>query len=144
MAFESIKSSLIPYEKYKNIKSEKDLKLLQQLKKFQNNYWTAIPDKLLFNTSIDPQAKILWAILQYLGDENGYSYYSQESLAFFYGGCTKTIQRQIKKLVERSWLETKHGHKLPSNDYWVFWPPGCQNPKLKSAINKSKNKYKRN
>ncbi|MCK5061938.1 helix-turn-helix domain-containing protein [Candidatus Parcubacteria bacterium] len=138
MAFESIQSSLNPFEKYKNINSKKEFKLAQKLAKFQDNYWTAIPDKLLFDRSIEPRAKIVWQILQYLGDETGKSYYSQESLAFFYGGSTKTIGRYLQILIASNWLDKATGRGHPTDDCWVKWPPGCQNPKLTSAINKSK------
>ena len=93
MAFESIQSSLSPYEDFKNFKSQDEFEMFQKLQSLKNNYWSPIPHKLLYNHSIDQQAKILWAILQHLGDAEGKSYYSQKKLAYFYGCSTKTISR---------------------------------------------------
>lgn len=145
MTFSDMQSGLAKYQKYKNIKSWKDHDLASTLKKIQDsNGWTPIPNRLLFNTHISHTSKILWAILQNLGDEYGYSSYSQESLAYFSGSkSVKTIQRHNNELIKKNWLKTSPSKKYPSNDSGVIWPPGLQNPKLKSAEDNYKNKSKK-
>ena len=138
MTLIGIQSDLAKYEKYKNVKSQKELDLACASAAIQNsNSWTPIPNRLLFDRNISPRSKALWAIYQNLGDELGYSSYGQESLAYFYGcKSVETIQRNNNELISKGWLKTGPSKKYPSNDSGVVWPPGLQNPKLKSIKDK--------
>lgn len=138
MTFSDIQPNLARYERFRNAKSQIDYDLAGALAAIQNsNSWTPIPNRLLFDKNISSQSKVLWAIYQNLGDAFGYSSYGQKSLAYFYGRkSVKTIQRNNNELTSKGWLKTSPSKKYPSNDSGVIWPPGLQNPKLKSAKNK--------
>jgi len=138
MEFESIQSGLAKYDKYKDAKTKEDFAMADTLARIQNsNGWTAIPNRLLFDLGISPQAKTLWAVLQNLGDESGHSSYGQKKLAFFCGrSCTKTVQRYNAELISRGWLKTGKDKIYPSNDSGVIWPIDIKNPKLKSMEDK--------
>ena len=139
--FASIQSSLA--NKLKAVKSLKDLSLAFISEKHQNNFWSAIHHKLLYDKKIPLGAKVLWTMLQDAGDANGYSYCGQKLLSVLIGRGEKTIQRYTKKLIDSGWLIVKKGRRHQSNEYWVIWPGACPNPKLKSAVKKSKATEKR-
>ena len=139
--FVSIQSTLT--ERGKGIKSKKDIDRIFLLKKFKNNYWTGIPNKLLFDENIHYSVKFFWMLLQETGDANGYSYYNQENLATLVNKNVKSVQRYDKKLVEAGWLKSEPGKGHASKDYYTIWRPNCPNPKQASAIKKSKQDDKR-
>lgn len=141
MAFESIKFTLA--DKLKAVKSKADLSLVFASEKFKDHFWSAIPHKLLYDTAISPGAKILWLILQNAGDPDGYSYYGQKKLAALIARDERTVQRYTKELTKPGRLIIKTGRRHHSNRYWVIWPGGCPNPKLKSVVKKSKGMEKR-
>lgn len=141
IGFTSLKFGL--EKNIQKLESQKDFKSAFLLRKFKNNFWTAIPNTLLFDENISDEAKIFWMLLEEAGDADGYSYYAQKKLAIIIGKSIKSIQRYDTKLTKTGWLITKPGKIHRSKDYYVIWPPGCPNPKWKSAIKKSKMQDKR-
>lgn len=130
-------------DKFKNVKSRQDLKDVLFLEKLKNNYWTAIPNKVLFNENISDGAKILWEMLQSVGGLGGYSFYGQRKLALISRKSRRTIQRYIKELEKSGLLKIESGGYNRSNNHFIIWPVGCQKPRFKSAITRSKTIGKR-
>ena len=129
--------SILP-KKIKGIELQKNFKQAFLIKGFNYNQWTALQNQLLAENKIKNGTKIFWQLLQALGDANGHSYYGQNKLAKFLGKKIRTIQRYQSELIKYGWLKVTPGTEYRSNNYYVIWPPNCPNPKLKSAINKSK------
>jgi hypothetical protein len=136
---QSLSSTLA--ERLKNIKSAEDLSLVfsQENKKC---YWAAMHKYLLYDKSISFGAKIFWLILEDRGDAEGYSYYGQKKISAMIGRSKKIIQGYETELIEAGWLTLVH-RGGNSNEYWVIWPSGGQNPKLNSMIKKSIQSEKR-
>lgn len=140
--FESIQSTLA--SRLKSVKSHKDLEKVFISEKNQDKYyWAAIHQKLLYNKTISSGAKILWLILEDIGDANGYSYYGQKKLAERINKSIRMVQRYSRELVKSGWLIVGPGRKYDSNEYWVIWSDEHPNPKKNSMIKKSKAMEKR-
>ncbi|MCG2700287.1 helix-turn-helix domain-containing protein [Candidatus Parcubacteria bacterium] len=146
MTITSIKSFLpekSKMDKFKNVKSQQDLRDVFILEELKNNYWAATLHKILFDETISDGAKVLWAILQSIGDVEGHSFWGQKKLAIIAGKSKRTVQRRIQELEKTGWLKVKSGGYNRGNHYFVIWPAGCKNPKLNGAIAKSKAMGKR-
>ncbi len=141
MTFTSIQSMLpekAKIEKLKKVKTRRDLRDVYAVEKMKKNLWNAMPDQILFDERISEGAKVLWLILQCVSDCHGYSFFGQRRLAALIGKSRKSVQRFTQELKQAGWLEVKPGGYNRSNSYCVLWPYGCQNPKLTSAIRKSR------
>lgn len=138
--FTSIQFTLA--ERLKKVKSKKELSSVFTAEK-EKYYWAGMHKCLIYDTSISLGAKILWLILEDVGDANGYSYYKQSKLSKMIGKDVRMMQRYTRELVNAGWLIVKPGRTYRSNEYWVIWPDECPNPKLNSMIKKSKAAEKR-
>jgi hypothetical protein len=124
-------------------KLRKDYQSAFILKGFDYKRWIAMPSQLLADRRISSGARDLWCLLQALGNEKGYSYYGQRKLARFLKIDVRTLQRYQTELVKYGWLIVEVGTAYRSNNYYIVWPPGLENPKWKSYLKKEKTRGRR-
>lgn len=106
--------------------------------------YVAMLNKYLFDFTVSSKAKILWLVLQELGDADGKSWYGLTKLKARCGWKDKeTLKKYRKELIKAEWLELQPSKKHRGVDSFVRWPENRPNPKLISARKKSKMAEKR-
>jgi DNA-binding MarR family transcriptional regulator len=125
------------------LRNEKDNRKIEYFTKSSKKF-AAILNKNLFDFSVSLKAKALWLIYQEIGDPNGKSFYSTAKLGERIGMKDKeTIKKYRNELEKAGWIRIEKGKGHRSKDIYVIWPDDRPNPKLISAMRKSKASEKR-
>jgi hypothetical protein len=109
-----------------------------------SKFFVAILNKYLFDFTITTKAKVLWMILQEIGDANGRSFYSLPKIGIRYGRKdNETLKKFLTELKKAGWIKIEKGKGHRSKDIYTKWPDDRPNPKQISAMRKSKTDEKR-
>jgi len=136
MALEPIQSALNSQNINIKINSLKDLRQQQRLNKMLKMP-VSIPGEYKANKKVSRAAKDFWQTLNLLSGVDRRSWWKQEKMSELTGLSSRSIRRRIKKLVELGWLEKKTMGESHVNIYTLINPEGYQDPREKSAKNKS-------
>lgn len=86
------------------------------MKDIHRSYYAIIPANIRYDTSVTPNAKLLYGEITALCNERGYCWASNEYFANLYGVSKVSISKWISQLVESGYInsiiEYKEGIKL--------------------------------
>lgn len=137
----STKDILSTHSKYVKT-AEKTGKIFETDRLFERT-WSDIPGILLIDPKISHGAKILYLAMRRFSDPNGHSYPGHERLGKIINRKQWSIIAYQKELEKTGWLKIKRRGLGRTNYYYLDWPANTPNPKLQSAIRKSKAMDKR-
>ena len=91
-------------------------------------YWAVIPAGVRYNEQIPPNAKLLYAEISSLTQEDGYCWATNEYFQKVFGFSERSVQRLIRALEEAGYIRIENGDSKKRKIYAGINPLHGQNP----------------